>query len=220
MKRYSGLVFGLIFFTTLQADVQDPANIAQVLGWVSASDIKQCPVQAACANCGGYYDESKLPTPSSVSLQDAQVTIHAPPPIHYQLNGSASFTNGVSISQPGRLLSADQATITPDLKTGKLQSITANGNVHLEQPGQMIVADSLHANLIDHQAEMTDVHYLMRVGANNPRQTAGSATNPNFTGYAHGSSDNVKQINANQYTLEHATYSTCLLYTSDAADDM
>ncbi len=203
------LGLGLAFFASLHADPDSPQDVATMLGWVSASDLKQCPKQNACTNCDGYYDESKLPAPSNIGFKDAQVVIHAPPPIHYQLNGSAEFTNGVSISQPGRALYADQATITPDLKTGKLQSVTASGNVHLEQPGQMIIADSLSANLIDHQAEMTDVHYLLKVGANNPRQTAGDATNPNFTGYAHGDSATVKQLNEDQYTLEHASYSTC-----------
>ena len=195
--------------TSLQAEDQSPADVAKMLGWVATPHLQSCPVKDACINCGGYYDESNLPQPSDIAFKDAQVMIHAPPPIHYQLNGSAEFTNGVSISQPGRALYANQATITPDLKTGKLDSVKASGNVRLEQPGQLIVADTLNANLIDHQADMTNVHYLLRVGANNPRQTTGSATNPNFTGYAHGHSVSVKQLNDDQYTLDHATYSTC-----------
>jgi LPS-assembly protein len=209
IKRFFSLICGVALASPLHAETQSPQDVAQLLGWVSAENVKQCPIQDACANCDGYYDESQLPKPSNIGFKDAQVTIHAPPPIHYQLNGSADFTNGVSISQPGRSLSADQATITPDLKTGKLQAVTAQGNVRLEQPGQLIVADSLSADLVDHQAQMTNVHYLMRVGANNPRQIPGNAVNPNFTGYAQGSSETIKQLNADQYTLEHATYSTC-----------
>ncbi|MCX7122817.1 MAG: LPS assembly protein LptD [Gammaproteobacteria bacterium] len=211
LKRTFCLILGLFFvFSSLQAEDQNAADIAKMLGWVDTSNLKQCPTQNSCVNCGGYYDESNLPQPSNIGFKDAQVVIHAPPPIHYQLNGSAEFTNGVSISQPGRSLQANQATITPDIQTGKLKSVSATGNVRLEQPGQIIVADSLDANLINHQASMTHVHYLLRVGADNPRQTMASpTTNTNFTGYAHGNSETVKQLNADQYTLDHASYSTC-----------
>ncbi len=210
IKRFIGLLAGLIFVHTLQAEDTDTLAVAKSLGWVQVDNLKQCPVKGSCANCGGYYDESDLPTPSNLSFKDAQVVIHAPPPIHYQLNGSAEFNNGVSISQPGRALYANTATITPNLKTGKLESVSAQGNVRLEQPGQLIVADSLHADLINHEADMDNVHYLLRVGATNPRRTVvSSVPDPNFTGYAHGQSQTVKQLNADQYTLNHATYSTC-----------
>ncbi len=184
-----------------------PANLAKMLGWVNTENAPQQCLVTSCKSCGGYYDISSLPTSSSIAFKDAQTVIKAPPPIHYQVNGSAQFDNGVTITQPGRSFYADMATITPDLKTGKLMSINAKGNIRLAQPGQLLLADSLQANLIDHQAELDNVHYLMKVGATSP--SAIHAVDPNFTGFANGSSKQVNQINQMQYQLSNASYSTC-----------
>ncbi len=182
-------------------------NTANLLGWIDTSNAPlQCKV-TSCASCGGYYDTSTLPTPSNIAFADAQTVINAPPPIHYQVNGDAQFDNGVTITQPGRTFYADQATITPDLKTGKLVSVDAQGHIRIAQPGQLLLADSVKANLINHEAELSNVHYLMKVGVNSPG--ALNTTDPNFTGYASGHSVQVNQLNQTQYQLSNASYSTC-----------
>lgn len=183
------------------------AHFAKMLGWVDTESAPQQCLVTSCKSCGGYYDVSSLPAPSNIAFKDAQTVINAPPPIHYQVNGNAQFDNGVTITQPGRSFYAETATITPDLKTGKLVSVDAKGNIRLAQPGQLLLADSLKANLIDHQAELDNVHYLMRVGVTSPSDL--NTQDPNFTGFASGSSKQVAQLNQTQFQLSNATYSTC-----------
>lgn len=183
----------------IAADSPAEMALAKALGWVSA--------ETGCSTCGGYYDPHIFPKASSVALKDAEVVIDAPPPIRYEINGDAVFKNGVTITQPGRILSAKSAVIRPDLATGKLDSVSADGGVRIAQSGQLLLADSFKADLIDHKAELTEVNYLLKVGVVNPGQL--TRTDPNFTGFAHGSAKTVEQVNENEFILSHATYSTC-----------
>lgn len=178
--------------------------LIQALGWVNNPN----GPSVQCQKCGGYYNAAQFPSSSDLSFTKAPTTIRANPPISYQVNGNIVFRNGVAIGQPGRVLYATNAVITPNLKTGKLEAISADNGVRIEQPGQLILAKSLTANLVDHEAEMDEVNYLFRVSPTSPSPN-NAAIDPTFTGFAHGSASNAQQLNAEQYTLKHATYSTC-----------
>ncbi len=178
-------------------------TLAEQLGWISTP--------ASSANvCGGHYDLSQFPAPSPISIQDAPAKIEAPPPVNYQVNGNAEFNNGVTITQPGRTLYADHAVITPNLKTGQLDSIAADGNIRITQPGELILAKSMQANLVNHQATVDEVTYLIAVGETSPSLQASQPDESSvFTGFAHGAATNAKQTNATNFSLHNATYSTC-----------
>lgn len=196
----------MVFFSPLYADDQTSLLLAKKLGWVK-TDKKTGSLESSCLSCGGYYDETQLPQASEVGFKEAEVLIDAPPPVHYQVNGNAVFDNGVTISQPGRSLYADQATLTPDVHSGRLNQLSATGNIRIAGPGQLLLAQSLQADLIDHQAVLTNVDYLFKVGAIHPGNR--SEVDSNFTGFAHGQSDSVNQMSENEYILSQATYSTC-----------
>ena len=205
--RASSLAFliALSLGSSLHADsASDPNNLLpKKLGWVDQ------PNTEPCSSCGGYYDETSLPTPSALNFKKSTTTIKADPPVDYKINGNVEFQNGVTINQPGRSLYAKHATITPNLKTGKLDAINAEGNIRLAQPGQLLLAKSIQANLVDHKASAVDVDYLIRVSAASPSFLNTTSTDPNFTGYAHGSADKIEQENQTQFSLSNATYSTC-----------
>jgi LPS-assembly protein len=187
-------------------DSNDYQNaLFEALGWVNDPN----GPSLRCQKCGGYYDESHFPTPSNLSFIEAPTTIKANPPVSYKVNGNVVFGNGVAIEQPGRRLYATNATLTPNLKTGKLDAISADNGIRMEQPGQLLLAKSLSADLVDHQAEMDQVNYLFKVGSTSPSPKSDTVPDPIFTGFAHGSASSVKQINADQYSLKDATYSTC-----------
>ncbi len=189
-------------FTFSYADVSDSA-LAEALGWVNTLGAKNCNA------CGGYYDLSQFPAAAPMDFKAAPVTINASPPVHYQLNGNVEFQNGVHLSQPGRTLYADHAVITPNLHTGRLDAISADGNIRLAQPDELLLARSIQADLVNYQAQAVDVAYLIRVGETSPTLKASQPIEGNFTGFARGTAAHVAQSAQNKFSLSKATYSTC-----------
>ena len=47
----------------------------------------------------------------------------------------------VTVVQPGRRLNADKALIYPNPKTGKVEVIDLFGNVHIYEPGRLIIGE-------------------------------------------------------------------------------
>ena len=180
-------------------------DLLAALGWIKDphSKVPECRV------CEGYYNKAQFPEPSTLSFSEAPTTIKANPPVSYKVNGNIVFDNGVAIKQPGRILYATNATITPNLKTGKLEFISADNGVRIEQPGHLLLAKSFTANLIDHQAEMDKVNYLFNVSSASPTASANAAPDPVFTGFAYGSAETAKQLSEDKYSFTDATYSTC-----------
>ena len=184
---------------------QQQKALLEALGWTKTQG-ENSPL--SCKTCGGYYDQSHFPQASSLSLAKANTVIKANQPVNYQINGDMVVNNGVVIQQPGRILYATQATLSPNLKTGKLDAISASNGVRAEQPGQLLLANSFSANLTNDQARFNEVNYLLKVGTNSPQFTP-TTTDPLFTGFAHGTAETATQLNKHNFTLNHATYSTC-----------
>lgn len=204
--RFLKILIPLGFSLCVYANPSTGNNtLAERLGWISTPD-------SDTNFCGGYYNLKQFPPSSSITFKDAPVTIKADPPVLYKINGNVEFQNGVTITQPGRLLYADQAIITPNLQTGKLDAVSAEGNIRIAQPGELLLAKSMQANLVDHQASVVDVEYLIRVGEASPALLASFPSENNttdFTGFAHGSASSVTQATEKQFSLQNATYSTC-----------
>ncbi|MDF2690889.1 MAG: hypothetical protein K0S29_744, partial [Gammaproteobacteria bacterium] len=189
-----------------QTSEQQTAALSKALGWVQDNSDNA----DTCSICGGYYYEAPLPVSENAGTLAGSKTTINPGSTYYKVQGDLVLGNGVVVTQPGRVLYADQATISPNAQTGKLQKIVASGNIRLHQAGQLWLGSQLQANLTTHQAEVDNVTYLIRVSASRPDflQQAG-APDPNFTGYARGHADVVRQLSENQYSLTHATYTTC-----------
>jgi len=190
-----------IYNQQVSDDVRQTA-LANALGWIP--DHSDSPNN--CSVCGGHYYEPKVPH-AIKSINESETKV-MPGNTQYKVHGALELSNGVVITQPGRKLYANTAVIYPNLKTGKLEKLLAHGNIRLRQPQQLLLARRLSANLINHQADIQDAHYLIQVS---PGGLPGDNNyyDHNFTGYGHGYAASGKQLNQNQYSLHDATYSTC-----------
>ncbi len=173
--------------------------LEQTLSWVPDT-------RGHASVCGGHYFEPELQSsgpdiplkqaPSNISYDEAT----------YQLKGTAHFQN-IHITQPNRSLYADEATLSPLPGTEHLNQIEAQGHVRLTQPGMLMVGQQGATTLSEHQAYLDNVYYLLKVPSN--WEAGPSYTDPNFTGYAHGHADIIKQTSAQIFVLHNTNYSTC-----------
>lgn len=181
--------------------------LLQALGWINDPN----GVSVLCQTCGGYYDESHFPLPSSLSISAAPTVIKANPPVSYQLSGNATFNHGVVVQQPGRIFYATHAVLIPDPTTGKLDRLHATGGTRMEQSDALMLAQSLDADLDSHHTELQQVDYLFKVNATTLAVDNSTTNNesPVFTGFAHGTAESVTQVGKHQFVLKHVKYSTC-----------
>lgn len=197
------------------SSLQKHAILVHALGWIA--DVSDSPDNRLI--CGGHYYQPPIPSSIKALAESPTQLVSGTP--SYQIGGDLKLTDGVVVTQPGRRLYAEQATISPDKATGKLHQISASGNIRLQQPGQLFLGSKLYADLTSHQAKLEDVNYLVRINITDQGQPqfgaqSGIGDTPsdspiprNFTGYAHGHADKITQHNAHLYTLNHASYSTC-----------
>lgn len=214
---------GVGLYAEGRSSQQRRAALVKALGWIPDNSNSQ----SNRIICGGHYFIPKVPADTQSLMNSPTKVISGNP--QYKVGGTLKLEDGVVVTQAGRRLYAEQAFLTPDTKTGKLNSLSATGNIRLRQPGQLILAKNIKANLISHHAVLNDAHYLVRIhlspqgqpefdaersiqGAPKQHAASTSATTHHirhFTGYAHGRSTQVVQVNAHQYVLHHASYSTC-----------
>ncbi len=179
------------------------AAVAAELGWVPDNSDSS----SNCRVCGGHYVEKQFnPKTLHLPLGQAKSKVkfgHS----QYKVAGDYQLSGGVLVIQPNRVVYADRATIKPNLKTGSLQKITANGHVRVDQPGQVILSRYLRANINNHNAEAKDVTYLTKI---TPRLSGEMIGPPdrNFTGYAHGHTKTIQQVSRDLFVLHDATYAT------------
>jgi LPS-assembly protein len=184
----------------------DTANrdeiIAQALGWIVTNNPDNF--------CGGYYY-----SPNESGQPDSHKTKITGGKAQYKIGGNVTIQGGVEVQQGQRLITANQVTLLPNLKTNKIESIESSGDVNLRQPGQLIVSNNVKANIKDNTAELTDTYYLLKVNANPQSKLPKGYTDPHFTGYARGQAREITQYNKDQFSLKGATYSTCSPYNHD-----
>jgi LPS-assembly protein len=133
-----------------------PAQIAQLLGWVDE------PAHA----CQGYFEEPRLDSRSAQVLPSDQtpVTIKAERS-ELSANENLSFVGNVNMAQPNRQLQADKVIIDRDPKTNHLNVAHLHGHVQWREPGNLVIADQAHVNIVDHSGELSNVIYRLTFGA-------------------------------------------------------
>lgn len=180
---------------------QKQAAVARALGWIPDNSNS-----GNCSSCDGHYYLPPLPGKNqNLSLKDSTSLVSADSGAG-QIAGNKYLQGHVEVIQPGRTVYADQLILYPDPITQQPLEIDATGSVRVQQPGVLLLANNGTADLISHQAELNQVNYLMKV---NPDPTNLSRQDPNFTGYGHGQADTIQQLDADLYSLHHATYTTC-----------
>ena len=176
--------------------------VANQLGWIqNTSDTK-----VFCSVCPGHYYIEPLPGHGQLFNPSASKTIID----HIQksqgnLSGYVSLTGPVKITQPSRVLYADNVTLKRNNITKRLQFVHAKGHLRLHQPTSLLLGDKGQADLASNHASIVNANYLYKVSA----MPGAKGADPNFLGYAHGSAKTIKQLNQNVLTFDDTTYSTC-----------
>lgn len=126
----------IITIPTVKFDELTGANVATALGWVRDKKIQDF--------CGGYYVEPEivLATPNPKPLKEVPVSVSAKRPSFFTQYGKSVLQGDVTITQPGREITADRVTLVRDEKTGKLSGSALLGHVHLREYGKIIVAQA------------------------------------------------------------------------------
>lgn len=129
-------------------------EVAKLLNWVpDASD--------PCNLCDGYFKEpsiATLPTlPSPVEKTPTNITWSGRGV--YKLQGISILHRDVRVTQPGRVATADTATVYRSRKTGKITRVRLDGHVHLIENGRLIVSNHGALNLNQHTAELKTAAY-------------------------------------------------------------
>ncbi len=183
----------------------------QILGWIPDNSDSDSSNSDNCSLCGGHYYEPHFDNLSQEEPLDQSVSQVLSNQKKYTLGGDVELNGNVKILQPGREMTADHVTLYPNDDdsddSNKLERIQAHGDVRIRQPGEMLYAQTLKANLYTYQATLTNAYYLLKVQTD-WANSANNTSPPNFTGYAQGQAAVLHQLSQTLFQFDHATYTT------------
>ncbi|CAL7960791.1 LPS-assembly protein LptD [Gammaproteobacteria bacterium] len=132
-----------------------PSDIAKFLGWVR--DPK------SCTPCGGsYVDSSNIKnTPNPKGMQETPMNVTSSKHAIFTQYGTSVAEGSVTLTQPGREISADCVTFSRDNKTGKLSGGVLVGHVHFHEYGRLIVAEQSNLNFVSEVHTLDNGFYRM-----------------------------------------------------------
>lgn len=164
-------------------------EIAETLGWISQKNINIC---------NGYYYEPEIikSYPQPKPIGEEQTTITATQPASFSQFGVSTVKGNVTITQPGRKITADEVDFYRD-KAGKITNSTLIGNVHFQEYGKLIVAKKAHWDFDSKKITLYDAIYRLLTPA------------PNESINAWGNSRMMVRDNEGDIKLKKASYSTC-----------
>lgn len=157
-------------------------------GWSTRDDLKQMPAASRPhidATCPGVW---VTPIPPHTPVGDpalSEIEIQADD-VHYDANGTSTLKGRVMISQPGRLLEADEAELTGARSEGRFK-----GNILIAEPGLLLTGDQAEYDFDTQQARIQRTEFVS------------SALN------AHGRADRIERNRDGLLTIAHGLYSTC-----------
>lgn len=194
MVRY--FVFLLLLDFSSLINALNPPTIAQQLGWTPSS----------LGICKGQY-QNPLQAYSDTSLaQITQAFTHIDAAeSHFSFEGTSTLSGNVVITQPGRLLIADQVYFYRDPKTGKIINMDLRGKITLNEPNLIIKAKTAHLSMSNESGYLTDIIY--RILLRNSTLLLG--TNEKMPLNAWGTASKVEQTHPGLLILHNTSYSTC-----------
>ena len=181
-------------------------SLAQRLGWVSDPCIHNL--------CEGYYQLTPLDrfhqimqpigsTPVDISANQSCLS----------MSGASTLSGKVHVAEPGRLIRANQASITRNPVSGGLNEIDFKGDVRLEQPGQLILAQSAHVDWPNKTGCLRNVVYRLLLNQESLHPSLNPCGEPvtcaTCQSSAWGQAAAIVQKPSGIIELKHATYSTC-----------
>ncbi len=159
------------------------AQIAACLGWKT---------QVAPSFCPGYYQPlplNPLADSSAIELKADQISFYTA--------GQSTLRGHVQLKQTQRMVTAQTAKVYRDASTHHINRIELDTNVHLMEPGRLIIADHASLNPQDKSGHMDQVVYRFDT-------TRSSAILP-----AWGTAEWIKRFANENYQLHKVTYTTC-----------
>jgi LPS-assembly protein len=178
-------------------------SVIEKLGWISSND----------SRCGGYYLEPAYNYPSDL-VKNNLIQYTSSGPTLFSLHGTSVMTGDVTVTQEGQQMVANKAYLYRDPATGKLSAIGLFGDVHLREPGSLVIATNAHVNLKEKTQSLNDILYRMSIySRTHPKtqltheelQSARVVTQLNVWGQAKSFKKNEPKI----YQFKDVTYSTC-----------
>jgi len=130
-----------------------PSDISKFLGWVR-NPKNNTP-------CGGsYIDPSNIiNTPNPKGMQETPMNVTSSKHALFTQYGTSVVEGSVTLTQPGREISADCVTLFRDNKTGKLSSGVLVGHVHFHEYGRLIVAEQSNLNFVSEVHTLDNGYY-------------------------------------------------------------
>lgn len=167
------------------------ASLPSLLGWVEDLNVKNL--------CGGYYldPEIILKNPIPLPFDKTPVSITATKPALISEYGESKLRGNVTITQPGREVTANEVTIYRDATSGHIKTGTLVGNVHLREYGKLVIAKDGTWDYQNKTMTLDDATYRMV----RPTQ-AGNI-------YGWGKAKKVLRDALGVLKLNKASYSTC-----------
>jgi LPS-assembly protein len=191
---YSIIFFS--FFTQGNATTLENTLIARELGWVSDN----------IGICKGYYQDplrAYAHTPLT-DVNQAFTDIHAAQS-DFSFAGTSTLSGHVVITQPGRLLYADQVYFYRDPQTGKITSMDLQGEIKIYEPNLLIRTQKAHFNLNTQSGYLTSIIYRILLR----NSTILFGTNEKMPINAWGIASEAEQNYPGLITLYGASYTTC-----------
>lgn len=187
-------------------------NIPQLLGWVPLP---------ACENiCCGYYQDP-LASFATVALPPLSTTPAEASGAQgsFSQTGPTSLIGNVVVTQPGRLITGDEAVINRDPRTFQPSTLDIRGNVTLREPGRLVIADSGHIDLQTKSGKLLNTIYHFVLGGAAPFSQSDlvhtapplvTDINPLIKPLdAWGVASSVERLPNGHIVLKNATYTTC-----------
>lgn len=164
------------------------AAVAKQLGWVITPNL-----------CGGFFFEPNTirAIPNPPPIDTALTTIASSGVSTFASEGPSTLRGNVTVTQPGRSITADTVTLYRNAETGKITSIDLQGNISYREAGKMIVGESSHIDVTAKTLSVTQGAYRL--------------DKPSPHGILHGWGLLKKAFHAanGSLTVDQGTYSTC-----------
>lgn len=166
----------------------DIDTVGERLGWMSSAEIASLPEARrpkVDATCEGAW---VTPIASSVQVKpfEAEDVKALANSLFYRDNGEAVLSGQVRIEQPGRLVEADNGTLTEDREFARF-----DGNIRLAEPGLLVTADQAVVNVNSRAGQLQSTEFIS------------SDIN------AHGRAEQIRRLPDGVTYIERGIYTTC-----------
>ncbi len=189
----------LTFYCFLtQANAAAPENnwISHQLGWIPDNT----------SICRGHYLDPLHAYEQTPLAHVNQAFTHIDAAqSHFSFEGTSTLTGNVVITQPGRILTADQVYFYRDSTTGKITNMDLKGEIRIHEPNLLIKAKNAHLDINTQTGHLTDIIYRILLR----NKTILFGTHEGMPINAWGTSSKAEQNHPGLLTLHDANYTTC-----------